>query len=110
MEKEYQNLVIGIFKQAIDDKSEFAKGVERCKAKMKELWDDPCSQDKYKKYRYRLQVCYKGLLELDTFYKSEWFDTLCHMIEVDPVKMRRLYKKTDIKATKRYFDVGVEVC
>ena len=95
MEKEYQDLVIGIFKQAIADKSEFAKGVERCKAKMKELWDDPCSQDKYKKYRYNLQVYYKGLLELDLFYKSEWFDTLCHMIEVDPVKMRRLYKKAE---------------
>ena len=95
MEKEYQNLVIGIFKQAIDDKSEFAKGVERCKAKMKELWDDPYSQDKYKKYRYNLQVYYKGLLELDLFYKSEWFDTLCHMIGVDPVKMRRLYEKAE---------------
>lgn len=95
MEKEYQDLVIGIFKQAIADKSEFAKGAERCKAKMKELWDDPYAHDKYKKHRYRLQVYYKELLELDRFYKSEWFDTLCHMIEVDPVKMRRLYAKAE---------------
>ena len=95
MEREYQDLVIGIFKQAIADKSVFTKGVERCKAKMKELWDDPYSQDKYKKYRYKLQVYYKGLLELELFYKSEWFDTLCHMIEVDPAKMRRLYKRAE---------------
>lgn len=95
MEKEYQDLVIGIFKQAINDKTEFPREIEKCKAKMKELWDDPDSQDKYKKYRYKLQVYYKALLELELFYKSKWFDTLCHMIEVDPAKMRRLYKKTE---------------